>query len=119
MFQAHLWQRVGFVITLMDSRPASPFPAGALPMKPAPNAPSCPECEHGPQTEPILGRRDFIRVLGTSAAVAAVGGLTPLQKARAARAEKQAQAEALVFELFGTMSPDQKTKLVLPWDHKN
>src|SRR5205814_2372632 len=87
-------------------------------MKPAPNALSCPECEHGPQTEPALGRRDFIRVLGTSAAAVAVGGLTPLQKARAARAEKQAQAEALVFELFGTMDSDQKAKLVLPWDHQ-
>ena len=75
-------------------------------MKPAPNAPSCPECEHGPQTEPVLGRRDFIRVVGASAAVAAVGGLTPLQIARAARAEKQAQAEAMVFELFGTLDAD-------------
>ena len=88
-------------------------------MTPAPNAPFCPECEHGPQTEPVLGRRDFIRVVGASAAVAAVGGLTPLQMARAARAEKQAQAEALVFELFGTMDADQKKLLVRPWDHKN
>src|SRR5439155_25376436 len=51
-----------------------------------------------------------------TAAVATVGGLTPLQKATAARAEKQAAAEALVFELFGTMDADQKKKLVLPWD---
>src|SRR5207302_6751594 len=65
----------------------------------------------------LLGRRDFIRVLGTGAAVAAVGGLTPLQMARAARAEKQAAAEALVFELFGTMDSDQKSKLVHAWDH--
>lgn len=88
-------------------------------MKSAANVPSCPECDHGPQTEPVLGRRDFIRVVGASAAVAAVGGLTPLQKARAARAEKQTQAENLVFELFGTMDSDQKKKLVFPWDHKN
>src|SRR4051794_36445496 len=85
-------------------------------MKPATHTPPCPDCEHGPQTEPLLGRRDFIRVVGTTAAVAAVGGLTPLQKATAARAEKQAAAEALVFELFGTMDADQKKKLVLPWD---
>lgn len=87
-------------------------------MKPAPSTPSCPECDHGPQAEPVLGRRDFIRVLGTSAAAVAVGGLTPLQRATAARAEKQAQAESLVFELAGTLSADQKKKLVLPWDHK-
>jgi hypothetical protein len=88
-------------------------------MKPAANSPSCPECEHGPQTEPVLGRRDFIRVVGASAAVAAVGGLTPLQRARAARAEKQAQAEAMVFELFGSLDADQRKLLVRPWDHKN
>jgi hypothetical protein len=85
-------------------------------MMPANTIPSCPDCESGPVTQPILGRRDFIRVLSTSAAAVAIGGLTPLQKARAARAEKQAEAEALVFELFKTMDSDQKKKLVLPWD---
>ena len=87
-------------------------------MLPADKTPSCPECDHGPQMQPLLGRRDFIRVLGTSAAALAVGGLTPLQKARAARAEKQAAAEQLVFELFKSMDSDQKSKLVFPWDHK-
>jgi hypothetical protein len=76
---------------------------------------SCPECVNPPQA---LARRDFIRVIGTTAAVATVAGLSPLQKARAARAEKQREAEALVFELFKTMDSDQKKKLVLPWDHK-
>jgi hypothetical protein len=79
---------------------------------------TCPECESGPVAQPTLGRRDFIRVLGTSAAAVAVGGLTPLQKARAARAEKQREAEVLVFELFKSMDGDQRKKLVLPWDHK-
>jgi hypothetical protein len=88
-------------------------------MTPAPQNPSCPECEHGPEMQPVVGRRDFIRVLGTSAAAVAVGGLTPLQKARAARAQRQAEAEALVFELYKTMDSDQKKKLVLPWDHRN
>jgi hypothetical protein len=80
-------------------------------MLPADKTPSCPECETGAP----IARRDFIRVLGATAAVA-VAGLTPLQKARAARAEKQREAEALVFELFKTMDADQKKKLVLPWD---
>src|SRR5262245_9354256 len=87
-------------------------------MLPADKTPSCPECEHGPETQPVLGRRDFIRVVGASAAVVAVGGLTPLQQARAARAEKQAEAEALAFELYKSMDADQKKKLVFPWDHK-
>src|SRR4051812_3017291 len=85
-------------------------------MTPTPHTPSSPDCDHGPQADPLLGRRDFIRVVGATAAVAAVGGLTPLQKATAARAEKQAQAEAMVFELFKTMDADQKAKLVKPWD---
>jgi hypothetical protein len=82
-------------------------------MLPADKTPSCPECENGAP----IGRRDFIRVAGATAAVAAVG-LTPLQKARAARAEKQAQAEAMVFELFGTLSADQKKAIARAWDHK-
>ena len=31
-------------------------------MMSADKTPSCPECEDGPVAEPILGRRDFIRV---------------------------------------------------------
>jgi hypothetical protein len=81
-------------------------------MLPADKTLSCPECESGTP----IARRDFIRVLGTTAAVAAVG-LTPLERARAARAEKQAQAEAMVFELYASLSDDQKTKLARPWDH--
>jgi Protein of unknown function (DUF3500) len=83
-------------------------------MQPADKTPFCPECETGAP----IARRDFIRVLGTATAAVAIGGLTPLQKARAARAEKQAEAEAMVFELFKTMDGDQKKKLVLPWDYK-
>jgi len=81
-------------------------------MLPADKNPSCPECVSGTP----IGRRDFIRVLGTASAAVAVAGLTPLQKARAARAAKQREAEALVFELYKTMDSDQKKKLVLPWD---
>jgi hypothetical protein len=82
-------------------------------MLPANENPSCPECESGLP----LGRRDFLRVAGATAAAAAVG-LSPLQQARAARAEKQAQAEAMIFELFKTMTAEQKAKLTRPWDHK-
>lgn len=82
-----------------------------------PATPACPECEHGPDTQPgLLGRRDFLRA---GVAAVAAGALTPLHRARAARAEKQAAAEALVFELFGTMDSGQRKKLILPWDHKN
>lgn len=86
-------------------------------MLPANKTPSCPDCESASAVLPAaLARRDFIRVMGTAAAVA-VTGLSPLQKARAARAEKQSQAEPLVFELYRSMDSDQKKKLVRPWDH--
>jgi hypothetical protein len=85
-------------------------------MIPVNPTPPCPECESGPAAGPVLGRRHFFRVVGASAAAVAVGGLTPLQQARAARAAKQAEAESLVFDLFKTMSADQKKKLVRPWD---
>lgn len=92
-------------------------------MLPADNVTSCPDCERTPALSPpvslappFMARRDFIRVMGT-AAVAAATGMTPLQKARAARAEKQAQAEAMVFELYRSMDSDQKKKLVRAWDH--
>lgn len=85
-------------------------------MQPTPGSSSCPECVSPPLA--TLGRRDFIRVIGTTAAAAAVGGITPLQSARAARAAKQREAEAMVFELFRSMDSDQKRKLVLPWDYK-
>jgi hypothetical protein len=60
-------------------------------------------------------RREFIRTaaLGT----AAVAGLTPLQRATAARAEKQAQAEAMIFELYKSLTAEQKKKVVRAWDH--
>ena len=84
---------------------ASPIPSrGALLMQPADKTLSCPECETGAP----IGRRDFIRVLGTAAAAVAVTGPTALQQARAARALKQREAEAMVFELFKSMDGDQK-----------
>src|SRR5262245_52514737 len=81
-------------------------------MLPADKNLSCPECE-----TPSLGRPDFIRVVVATAAAVAVG-LRPLQKARAARAEKQAQAESLVFELYKSLDDDSKKKVTRPWDHK-
>ncbi len=80
----------------------------------------CPDCAGEPAG---LGRRDFLRVLGASAAALAVGAvlptagpLSPLAAARAARLKKQAEAESLVFELYKSMGDDQRQKLVLPWN---
>ncbi len=81
-------------------------------LPPADKNPSCPECQFGMP----IGRRDFLRVASATATVAI--GLSPLQQARAARAEKQAQAEAMIFELYKTLNPEQKKKLTRPFNHK-
>ena len=74
---------------------------------------SCPECDD-------FDRRDFIRVLGGSAA--ALGGLAAVPAvARAAddaptKAAKPAKpAEALIKELYATYSDEQKKELVQPF----
>jgi hypothetical protein len=66
-----------------------------------------------------LDRREFLRVTGAGAAAATVGlALTPLERARAARMARQAEAEALVFELYRSLDSEQKKYLVQPWDLK-
>jgi hypothetical protein len=81
-------------------------------MNPTPNAATCRECEDGPVTTPMLGRRDFIRTVGALALGTAVA--TPKARARSKAAEA---SEDLVRELFVTLSGEQKKKLLLPYNH--
>jgi hypothetical protein len=80
--------------------------------------PYCPECEEHVEAPDALDRRDFIRVLGGSAAALA---LAPLAPARAVDAPKVAAsgkpAEEMVKELFAGLSAEQKTKILLPFEH--
>ncbi len=83
-------------------------------MLPADKPVPCPDC-----TTPELGRRDFFRTLGAVAvagAIPAAETFSPLAKARAARAQQQATSEAMIRELFATLTPEQKAKVVKPWD---
>jgi hypothetical protein len=81
---------------------------------------NCPECEP-------VDRRDFMRVVGTGTAVLIAGGsLTPVLSAAqpgatpAAPAAKQPRpAEALVRELWGTLTEAQKGQILQPWNHAN
>jgi hypothetical protein len=84
-------------------------------MKPELPAPYCPECEFGPDA--ALARRDFIRLVGTSAAALAVGGSTAVRAAAEKPARAAKPAEAMIRELYGSLSADQKKQVVLPWDH--
>ncbi|QDU19614.1 DUF3500 domain-containing protein [Urbifossiella limnaea] len=82
-------------------------------MLPADKPVACPDCD-----TPEPARRDFFRYVaaGAVAAVPAAETFTPLAKARAARAQQQATSEAMVRELFATLTADQKAKVVKPWD---
>ena len=81
----------------------------------------CPECfEHvAPLTG--LGRRDFIRVVA-GGAVGMMGGSSLLSTTTAVAAAEEKggtpkPAEGLVRELFATLTPEQKSAMVLPWYH--
>jgi hypothetical protein len=85
----------------------------------------CPECADLAHDPAALDRRNFIRVLGGAAATTLVSGAVPaLPAARAAGAlVQQAQpkpphpAEALVRELYGNLTADQRRRLTLPWNN--
>lgn len=73
----------------------------------------CSDCEG-------LDRRGFIGVLGKGMAV--LGGLSPLIALAADDAAKpvtknEKPAEAMIRELFSSLSADQKKVLVYPWNH--
>ena len=82
----------------------------------------CPECvepTQTPQAPSNVDRRSFIRVVGGGAA--AVAGLGVVGLPKLGRAEDTVKAakpsEALVKELYASLSADQKKSIVLPWDH--
>lgn len=82
--------------------------------------PNCPECADE-FTLPPIRRRDFFRTVGLGAAALGTAHLIPAV-ARAAEAKPAAAAtikpaEAMIRELFATMSSDQKKEQVLPWNH--
>jgi hypothetical protein len=85
-------------------------------------SPYCPECDEAfdfPEPPPV-DRRNFIQVLGGTAAAVALG-TGSLGAARAEEktetAKKKQPAEDLLKELFSTLKDDQKKKIVKDYDH--
>src|SRR5262245_46915680 len=72
----------------------------------------CPECDEGFDLPEVRSRRDFLREIGATAALATVAA----PRVRAADAPSR-PAEELIKELYSTFSADQKDELVLPYDH--
>lgn len=86
--------------------------------------PYCPECHEEVETPDVLDRRNFIRVLGGGAVSALTLGATGVAGAAdAPKATTPAStpsdktAEELVKELYSSLSAEQKSTLVLPFDH--
>jgi hypothetical protein len=84
---------------------------------------TCLECERGPDAFAELDRREFMRTVAVTAGVAGLGSQVRADNpaADAARHAKLAgharPAEELVQELFGTLTAEQKQKLILPYEH--
>lgn len=73
----------------------------------------CPECEDFDQD---MDRRDFMKV---GAALVGLGAATPLVRAAADKpsAKPAKPAEAMIRELYTSLTPEQKTDVVMPWNH--
>lgn len=72
---------------------------------------NCPECQNPEQ----LDRRHFLQVAGATTAAAAVLGGVSVAAPPAKKSPKP--AEAMIQELFKSLSIDQKKEVVLDWDH--
>jgi len=86
-------------------------------------SPFCPECDEAydfPEPPPV-DRRNFIRVLGGTAAAVAIGASGAIPSAKAdetAEPPKQKKpAEELVKELFSSLKDEQKEKVAKTFDH--
>ena len=79
------------------------------------NSQDCPDCD---PTE--IGRRRFMRVVGTSATGLAAVGVAPLGAFAAPQStvkRKAKPAEALIRELYAGMNSWQRENLVYDWNH--
>jgi hypothetical protein len=83
----------------------------------------CPECAESVELSEPVDRRDFIRVVGGTAAAVTLGAasapatLAADQPKIKVPAKPDKPAEELVKELFANLNAEQKAALVLPWDH--
>jgi hypothetical protein len=92
----------------------------------------CPECNETVERSTNLDRRDFLRNVGAGTATLAVTVAMPdlvpspsgtamamAQTPAPAAAANAGQAESLVRELCATLTADQRSQIVKPWDHRS
>lgn len=79
----------------------------------------CPDCDAGEELAP-LGRRDFLKSVGTTAAVAAGAGLPIWATPKATAApDRNSAAETAVKGLFETLTDDQRKVICFDWDYQD
>jgi hypothetical protein len=77
----------------------------------------CPDCE---SSELDLGRRDFLRTVGATAAAVSAASLPLFATARVhAQASKSSTAETAVKGLYETLTDEQKKEMCFDWDYKD
>jgi len=72
----------------------------------------CPDCDGAGQP---VSRREFVKVVGTAAAVAATGGLTVPARAD----DSKSSSESLVKKLYDSLTPKQKEEVCFAWDYED
>jgi hypothetical protein len=78
----------------------------------------CPDCEGSGDQE--FGRREFLRTVGATAAVAATAGLPLFSAARAhAAATPKSAAETAVKVLFDSLNEAQKKQICFDWNYQD
>ena len=80
----------------------------------------CPDCDAGDESELTpLGRREFLKSVGTTAAVAATAGLPVWATPKAAAAPtKTSAAETAVKALYETLADEQRKVICFDWDYQ-
>lgn len=75
----------------------------------------CPECDS--QSPGAVSRRQFVQVVGASAAAMTVSSI-PV-RVRAAEKPEQAEPENLVKKLYESLQPEQKDEVCFAWDYSD
>jgi hypothetical protein len=82
------------------------------------NRDQCPDCQA--DSDFHLGRRDFLKTAGVSAAAAVTGGLTLWATPRAEAAPTPTSAaETAVKGLYDSLTDEQRKEICFDWDYKD
>lgn len=76
----------------------------------------CPDCKPFEAEADGVNRRQFVQSVGAAAAIAAMPSISSGGQKKTPEA---GSPEALVSQLYGTLTTQQKDEICFPWDHKD